>query len=368
MIALVTVMLAIIGCGKEQKEPEITKIGMILPLTGDTSPYGTGLKRGVDIALAKINAGGGINGSPLSIVVEDGMGDPSKTVSAFRKLSATDQVPLVIGPMFSATTLAVAPIAEKSRVTLLSPTASAVELTSAGDYIFRIYPSDTYDGQYLAQYCYNALNAKTVYVIYLQVASVTAITEVFESQFESLGGRMLGRDAYQEGANDYRAYLSKAAALDPDVMFIPGYLREMGTLLRQAKELGVESKFVSISTFFDPQILEIAGDAAEGVMFSAPFFDPSAVSPEISEFVRLFKESYSDEPDILAGYGYDVVTIAAEALRSAKSFTADDIKSALYGIQDFPGVTGKTSFDENGDVNKELRMMQVKQANFVPLN
>lgn len=363
-ICIVTILIiGIVSCAK--KRPEEIKIGAILPLTGDTASYGVALKKGMDLAIEKINSQGGINTKKLMVIFEDSQADPSKGVSAFTKLVTADKVPIVIGDMFSAGTLAMTPIAEKNKVVLLSPTASAVELTTAGDYIFRIYPSDTYDGIYLANFVSEKLKARSASIIYLQVTSISAVSQVFKERFESLGGIILGADSYKEGDTDFRGQLIKAKEDDPDIIFIPGYLKEMAMLLRQAKELAIKKTFLSISTFYDPKILELSGGAAEGVLFSSPFFDPKSASVEVEEFVESFKSKYNNEPDILAGYGYDVVNIATEAIKACYQMAPDNIKEELYNIKDYPGVTGKTSFDSNGDVVKELKMMQVKDGTFV---
>lgn len=365
---IVIVALAIIfGITQTKKEPGEIKIGAILPLTGDNASYGIALKKGMDLAIGEINAKGakGIDNQKLTVVFEDSQGDPQKAVSALNKLIAVDKVPMVIGDMFSAGTLAIAPIAEKKKTVLLSPTASAVELTNAGDYIFRIYPSDSYDGMYLANFTRNKLKVNSVSIIYLQVASISAVTEVFKKEFESSGGKVLSMDSYKEGDADFRSQLIKAKEVNADFVFIPGYLKEMATLLRQAKEIGVNTRFLSISTFYDPKIFELAGNAAEGVLFSVPSFDVRSEAPEIKNFVSKYKAKYGNEPDILGGYGYDAVNIAEIALQKG-NISPDNIKKALYAIKNFPGVTGLTSFDSNGDVLKELKIMQVQDGKFVP--
>ncbi len=366
-IVFAAVIVAVVAINRSREDGRNVTIGAILPLTGDAGSYGVGLKRGMDTALEHVNAAGGINGRNLVIKVEDSQADPAKAVSAFNKLRSVDRVPMVLGDMFSAGTLAIAPIAERNKIVLLSPSASAVDLTKAGDYIFRIYPSDTYDGTYLAQFVHGKAKAKTVAIVYMQVASISAIVQVFQGEFEKAGGKVVCAEAYKEGDTDFRSQLAKATASNPDIVFIPGYLKEMANLLKQAKEMGIKTQFVSISTFADPKILELAGDAAEGVQFSSPAFDAGSAAPEMQTFVGTFRKNYNQEPDILAGYGYDVVNIAAQALRSAGDITPDDIKQALYSIKDYPGVTGKTTFDSNGDVVKELRMMCVKDGAFAPL-
>ncbi|MBP7427870.1 MAG: ABC transporter substrate-binding protein [Candidatus Hydrogenedentes bacterium] len=367
LAVVVAVVIAVIVLNRSKSDGKDVRIGAILPLTGDAGSYGTGLKKGMDVALDGVNAQGGINGKKLVMVVEDSQADPAKAVNAFNKLRSVDRVPMVLGDMFSAGTLAIAPIAERNKIVLLSPSASAVDLTKAGDYIFRIYPSDTYDGTYLAQFAHSKAKAKTVAIVYMQVASISAIVQVFQSEFEKSGGKVVCAEAYKEGDTDFRSQLAKATASNPDMIFIPGYLKEMANLLKQAKELGVKTPFLSISTFADPKILELAGDAAEGVQFSSPAFDAKSAAPEMQAFVGVFRKNFNQEPDILAGYGYDVVNIAAQALRSSGEITSDNIKQALYGIKDYPGVTGVTTFDSNGDVVKQLRMMCVKNGAFAPL-
>lgn len=364
VIVIILALFTVIGLRDDGNQ---LKIGAILPLTGDAGSYGTALKKGMDLALEDINAHGGINGKKLVIVVEDSQADAGKAVSAFNKLRSADRVPMVLGDMFSAGTLAIAPIAERSKIVLLSPTASAVELTNAGDYIFRIYPSDTYDGTFLAQFVRTKLKAKTAAIVFMQTASIAAVVQVFQEEFEKAGGKVLDLEAYKEGDSDFRGQLVKARDTNPDIIFIPGYLKEMANLLRQAKELGIKTHFVSISTFFDPKILELAGGSAEGVQFSAPAFEPNSTAPEMQAFVQAFRKKYNQDPDILAGYGYDVVNIAAQALRTADTISPDAIKKALYAIRDYPGVTGKTTFDSNGDVVKELRMMSVTNGAFTPV-
>ena len=367
IVWILTTIFAFVALVPLNVEGKEIRIGAILPLTGDAGSYGTALKKGMDLALEDINTQGGINGKKLVILVEDSQADAGKAVNAFNKLRSADRVPMVLGDMFSAGTLAIAPIAERRKVILLSPTASAVELTDAGDFIFRIYPSDIYDGSYLAQYAWTKLQAKTVAIVYMQVASITAVVHVFKDVFEKAGGKVVSLEAYNDSDSDFRGQLVKAKDSNADVIFIPGYLKQMTNLLRQAKELGVKSNFLSISTFFDPKILDLTGGAAEGVMFSAPAFDPKSTSPEMLRFVQAFFKKYNQEPDIIAGYGYDVVNIAATALRSAGTISAEAIKTALYAIKNYPGVTGKTTFDGNGDVVKELRMMVVTGGTFTPV-
>lgn len=203
VIVVVAVVILLVVTQTSRETHEI-RIGAIIPLTGNNAVYGVALKNGIDLAIEDINGEGGINGRKLQVVTEDSQADPQKGVSAFTKLATVNKVPMVMGAMFSAVTLAIAPVAEKRRVVLISPTSSAVELTTAGDYIFRIYPSDSYDGKFLATFAADRLKTKAVSILYIQVASVTAITKVFRQTFEHKGGEILEVQGYNEGETDFR--------------------------------------------------------------------------------------------------------------------------------------------------------------------
>lgn len=199
----------------------------------------------------------------------------------------------------------------------------------------------------------------------MQVASISAITEVFKEQFESNGGKVLDVIGYNEGDSDFKTQISKIKKSNPDVVFIPSYLRETVIQLKQMKELGLNKPLLAVSTFNDPKIFELAGNATEGVIFSTPVFDPESEKPHIKKFIESFSKKYNEKPNIWAGYGYDVVKIASLAMEKGGS-KSKAIKTELYKINNFPGVTGDISFDQNGDVKKELKIMVAKSKKFVP--
>lgn len=365
IISIVFTLLLVFSFGCAKKEEKEIKIGAILPLTGDNAVYGTAIQKGIELGLEEINRANGINGRKLIVLFEDDQAEPQKSVAAYRKLTTIDRVPMILGGVFSASTLAVAPLAEKDKVVLLSPTSSAVEITQAGDFIFRVYPSDSYDGVFLGNFATNVLKAKTASILYLQVTSISAITKVFKEQFESSGGKILDVIGYNEGDIDFKTQISRIKKSNPDVVFIPSYIRETAIQLKQIKELGLNKPLLAVSTFNDPKIFELAGNATEGVTFSTPVFDNESEKPHIKKFIEGFSKKYNEKPNIWVGYGYDVVKIACLALEKGGS-NSEAIKNELYKIKDFPGVTGNTTFDQNGDVNKELKIMVAKSKKFIP--
>jgi branched-chain amino acid transport system substrate-binding protein len=371
-IVIGVVVLGLIAVGliyylSRPVEGQEVTVGAMMPLTGDNAVYGKALQQGMLVALDEANKAGKIYGIPLNIIFEDDQANPTLGVSAFNKLIDIDHVPMVLGSMFSNVSLAIAPIGQSKHIVLLSPTSSSVDLTNAGDYFFRIYPSDTYDGQFSADFAFNTLKARKIAIFFAQESSTTAVAKVFANEFTALGGQIVLSEGHKQGDTDFRASLGKIQQAQPDVVFLPSLLNEMALILKQAKELGISTQFLSISTFNDPKILELAGSGAEGVIFSTPFYDPKSSDQLTKAFINAFQQKYGSEPNIWSGYGYDVVRVAVQALREAgKPFLADAIKGALYQIKDFPGVTGTVTFDKNGDVQKPLRMMVVQHGAFAP--
>lgn len=338
-------------------------IGSILPLTGEAANYGTGLKKGMDLAVKLIN-GDSLNAMKLQIIYEDDKGQPSIGVTAYNKLKTINRVNYIIGSMFSNVTLALAPMAEKDSLVLMSPTASAVELSKYGDHVFRIYPSDTYDGNFLAEFVANQMKKKQVAIVSVEAASTVEISNIFASSFKALGGEITSSSTYKQGEKNYRNIIQNLKANIAEVVFIPGYVDDIAVFLKQAKELNLNKIFIGISTLYDKKIIELAGISSEGLIFSAPVFDINNSNPENKKFVDAFKKEYGAEPDILAAYGYDVVNISYKAISESSDNEVSSYIADLYKIEQYPGVTGNTTFDKNGDVIKQMKVLTIKDGKF----
>ena len=357
-IAVVVILLAVFIVTQTKKEPEVIKIGAILPLTGGGAKYGEEAKNGIELAIEDLK------NSKIEVLYEDDQGTANGAVNAFNKLVESAKVPVIIGPMYSSTALAIAPLGQRKKVVIFSPSASSPDLTEAGDYFFRNWPSDIYEGNEMAKFAHDTLNLKTIAILSVNLDYGVGLTKVFEKVFKSLGGQILTTEYYDQGATDFRTQLSKIKSLNPEAIYLPGYYSEIGLILKQAKEIGIKTRFLSCVGFDNPKVLEIAGSAAEGVVFARPYYDPESEDPVIKSFVERFTQKYGVAPGIYAAHAYDALKIIAQAIEKG-GYSADGIKEALYSISGFPGVTGSTSFDENGDVEKPIQIMKVMQGRFM---
>jgi branched-chain amino acid transport system substrate-binding protein len=360
-ILIASLMVFSFGCAK--KEEKEIKIGAILPLTGDAAEWGNNTKNGIDIAVDKINNAGGINGKKIKILYEDTQGTPQNGVSAIQKLIDIEKVPAIIDDSMSSVTLAMAPIAEKNKVVLLSTGATAPKISEAGDYIFRIWNSDDLEGKISANFVKNELKFRNAAILYINNDYGKGLEGVFKKEFENLGGKILISENFGQSDTDYKTQLTKIKNMKPEVIYLVGYPKEISLILKQASELRVNSKIIGTVTFEDPNIIRLAGKAAEGVIYPYPV-EPNKSDKAVSEFLNSYKAKYSKDPGITCDVGYDAVNMIAEAVRLSKGFKGEDVQRGLMMIKDFHGASGVMTFDKNGDVSKPIEMKTIKNGKF----
>lgn len=369
LIVLALAISAETGCHRgcsdsspSSSKPSVVTIGLLAPLTGDAATYGQAIKKGVTLALDDFNASH--PDTILTLQSEDTQANPRIGVTAAEKLIQIDKVPAIVGAVASSVTLSVAPIAERSQVVLISPASSSPKITSAGDFIFRNYPSDSLEGRRVAEFTLkHAWQKSSVLVINNDYG--TGLRKVFQQSFENGGGEILSSDLYNEGTTDFRAVLLRIKSLSPAALFIVGYGRELGTIARQAREIGLSAQILSTVNFQDPQTLETGGDAVVGAIYSSPIFDPASPDKSVRDFVARFESRFGQEPDVWAAHGYDALLLVAEAC-AATNCTSKSIRDHLYQTKNWRGVSGETTFDSYGDVEKPVRFMTVKKGEFVP--
>jgi branched-chain amino acid transport system substrate-binding protein len=360
IIAIVSVGL-ILGCAKKEKE---IKIGAVLPLTGDVAVWGNNTKEGIDLAVKKINENNGLNGSKLIVIYEDTQALPQQGVAAIRKLITVDKVSAVIDNSVSSVTLAMAPIAEQNHVVILATGATAPKITEAGDFIFRIWNSDALEGEVMSQYAFEKLGLRRIAILYVNNDYGKGLNEVFRKEFSNTGGEISISQPFEQSETDFRTQLAKVKSGTPDALYVVGYPREVPQLLKQMRELGMKIQVLSTVAFQDPHIIEIAKDAAEGVIYPYPV-EPSKEDPAVSEFLSEYREKYQKEPGITCDVGYDAVNMIVCAIRLSGNYTGEGIQKGLMMIKDYHGASGVMEFDENGDVHKPMGMKIVKKGKFV---
>ena len=345
IIILLIIVLVYQNVGTSETKGNI-KIGLIAPLTGDVASIGQGTKSAAELAVSEINSAGGVNGRMLTLISEDGKCDGKESVSAVTKLINIDKVDAIVGGTCSSETVAAAPIAEKAKIVMLSPVSSSPALTTAGDYIFRDYPSDSFQGAKAADFTVNTLKAKNIAVLSCMSDWCQGIQQVFKDKAVSLGATIVADERYDDKTTkDLKTQLTKIKATNPDLLYFLGYTDGTVIGLKQAKEIGLNTKILGGDAWGDPKVVVGAGYAAEGTMYLIP----ASVS-NVSFDSAFEKATGSKEVTIGSRESYDAVKILAQVMKEVGT-NGTKMKNALYKVQGYQGVSGNISFDQNGDLS-----------------
>jgi len=349
----------IANCGK--RDPDVIKIGAILPLSGDYSALGESCKRGIDIAVENNNSSN--NYRHTIVKYEDSKGFANEAINATRKLIDNDRVCAIIGEISSNATLAIAPITTQNGVILISPTASSPKISDLGSYVFRVCASDIAEGNTMAIVAYKYLSISRTAILFINNEYGIGLKDAFEEEFVNLGGKITSSQAFGEKEYDFKTLLLRIHDSNPQAIYMPGYAGEMAIILKQARELGLHVKFLSSIDFENPKIKELAGDAAEGVLFTAYKYDINSNNPQIKIFVDEFMAKYKIEPDIYAALSYDAANVLIYAINAAGT-KSERIRDILGQLNNFPGVTNNITFDSKGDVKHAIAIKMYKEGKF----
>jgi branched-chain amino acid transport system substrate-binding protein len=342
---------------------DTVKIGLMGPMTGPWAAEGQEMKQVLDLLAGQINDAGGLNGMEVEIIAEDDSGDPRQASLAATRLTTKDIV-AVIGTYGSSITEATQNIYDESSIIQVANGSTAIRLTEKGlNYFFRTCPRDDEQGKVAAQ-TINDLGFKKVAILHDNTSYAKGLaTEAMGLLEKTEGVEIVFFEALTPGERDYNSILTKMKAAKPDGVFFTGYYPEAGLLLRQKSETGWDVPFIGGDATNHPDLVKIAGnDSVAGFYFISAPLPKDLDTPEARDFVAAFDKAYGNPPNsiyaVLAGDGFRVV---AEAVRQTKSTDTDTLAEYLHKkLTDYPGLTGKISFNDKGDrVGKVYRVYKV---------
>lgn len=345
---------------------EPIKIGYIATLTGEGATWGQHERDGALLAVKDINAKGGVLGRPLELVCYDIKGKPEEAVIAVRRLMYEDKVAAVGGSNYSGIQIAVAPIADKAQVPIVSSTASNLAVTVDPDtgkvrpYMFRISYTDPYQGMVIADYLIKKCGAKKLAILGdIGDAYSEGLTEYVKKRADELGveNRFW---AYRGGDVDFRAQLTAAKEWGADAVALTMLYKEMALVIKQAAELDWKPYFMG-GNGYSPNMFEIAGEAMEGTYWVYPV---SADDPLLDPFKNDYKKEYGrDATEVMnAVFGYDIVLMVANAIASAGSVEGSAVRDAIENTKDLQVTHFKWTVDKDthNPMNKPASIFQAK--------
>ncbi|AUL15456.1 branched-chain amino acid ABC transporter substrate-binding protein [Bordetella bronchiseptica] len=325
------------------------KIAVVGPTTGQVTQYGDMVREGVDTAIERINATGGVNGKKLeAVVIDDGCEPKQGPVAANRVVN--DKIGFVVGHVCSGATIAATEIYNNEGVVMVTPSATSPAVTDGKNYefIFRTIGRDDQQGPAAAKFILEKIKPKTVAVIHDKQSYGQGIATAVKDTLEKNGTKVVIFEGINAGDSDYSAVITKLKAAKVDFVYYGGYHPEMGLLLRQGAEQGLDAKFMGPEGVGNPDINAIAGPAVEGMLLTLPA--DFTLNPANAEIVKAFKDKKRDASGAFQLTAYAATQVIADGIKGAGS--EDPTKVAQYlHANSFQTPIGKTSWNKQGDLN-----------------
>jgi len=362
----VSLGLLLSGCQKAKSRPntlsDSIEVGEVQTLTGSEAAFGTAIHRGIELAVKQINEAGGIQGRTIRLITLDDQGKSDEAATAVTKLISQHKVTAILGALASSRSLAMAPIAQKNKIPMITPTATHPQVTRTGDYIFRVCFADAFQGQVMAKFALRNLKVKKIAILQdIKSDYSLGLSHVFSKTIKEGGGKVLPIQSYSAGDIDFKAQLTVLRGQNPEAIYIPGYYTEVGLIARQARELGIKTPLLGGDGWSSPKLLEIASQAANDSYYS-DHFSSEDHSEKVQRFVKSFESTYHLVPDGISALGYDSVNLLAEAIRKSNTLTPESIRESLSQLSEFPAVTGNITFDQNRDPIKSAVIMKIQNG------
>lgn len=380
VLAMVLVLSLFTGCGSQQaaapaptgnadeSDKETIKVGLNYELSGNVATYGQGLTEGIELAVEEINSNNGVLGKQIELVKADNKSDNAEAANVATKLITRDKVVAILGPATSGNTKGAIPVATQHKVPLISASATADDVTvdsngNVREFIFKTCFNDSFQGFIMANFAFEDLKLKNAAVLLDNTSDYSkGLAASFKERFESLGGTVVTEQAYQAKEKDFRAVLTNIKGANPDVLFLPGYYEEVGLIVKQARELGLNVPVLGGDGYDSPKLVELAGKEALNQVYFTNHYSSKDDSPEVVKFKEAFNAKYGKDPDAFNALGYDLAYFLADAIERAGEAEPLKIKDALAATKDFQGITGTLSVDEKHNPVKAITIIEMKDG------
>lgn len=329
--------------GTAQAEITIATAG---PMTGQYASFGEQMKAGAEMAVADINAAGGVLGEQLVLEIGDDACDPKQAVAVANQM-VNKGVVFMAGHFCSGSSIPASQVYEEEGILQISPASTNPKLTDdGGPGVFRVCGRDDQQGEVAGSYLKANYDGKNVAIVHDKTAYGKGLADATKAVFEKAGGNTAMYEAYTAGEKDYSALVTKLKANKIDVLYVGGYHTEAGLMVRQMREQGMSTQLISGDALVTQEYWAITGDSGEGTLMT---FSPDPRKNEAAApVVKKFRDA-SIEPEGYVLYTYGAIQAWAQAVEAAGTADYDATIRALRKGE-FETVLGKIGFDKRGDV------------------
>jgi len=369
-LVIAGLLLAACGGGATTAPTGPIKIGGGFALTGAESSLDLPAANGAQLAAKEINAAGGVLGRQIDLIVHDTKYDMSVTAQVAKQFVEQDKVVAVVGFTDSDSVLASGPTIQAAGLPFIIAGATSPKLPSQiGDLLFFACFGDNVQAAVGAEYGFKNYGQNAYLLWDKGVEYTTLLGGYFKARFTELGGTLVLEDTYEDNATDFSAQIAKVKALpqQPDFYFISAMPYNVGPVVKQFRDAGLTGPIIGGDGYDTPDILSVAGPAAENVFFTThALMDTTGGTEGIKKFIAAYNKEFGHDPEnAFAALGYDALYLLADAIKRAGSTDAQAVKTALESTSNFPGITGAITLSADAHIpRKGVTMIAIKDGKF----
>lgn len=370
LVTVCSLALLAAGCSGSEtssQDGDTIKIGFLGGKTGNHAHYGIETIKGMEMAVEKINNEGGVLGKKLEIVEGDHGSNISQAVSVTQKL-ITQGVSAIVGDPTTGITKSVAPICQENEIILMSAGAVGTGVLEIGNYIFRDCLPDVVAAPGQVKYLTEELGWNKVALVTTTGLDYSeSLTDIFRPALKEYGLEIVAEETIMEGDTNFSAVVTSLSSKDFDGVIFTGYYTEGALFLKEMRKQGMQQVIAGGDGLLGKELYELGGEAAEGSMVYTGFaVDMDRASDKTKAFIEEYKANNNDNiPDMFAAQGYDAVMWLADAIEEANSSDPTEIREALVKTQNWEGVTGVITLDENREpIKNPVYILEVKDSQF----
>lgn len=382
-LTALAVILPLSACqGREPSAPTRQsagpiRIGAVLSLTGTYAALGTAEKRALELEVERINAAGGVNGSPIEVLIEDDGTDEAKAVAAAEKLIEQDKVVAIIGASGTGQTMAMRTVVQRAGIPQVSLAGGTVVTAQFDPLVFQTPWSNRIVVPFVLQAI--ARDGHTSIALLSDSGGYGKDgRSIILEEAERAGLKVVADETFNPGDADLTAQLTKIKAARPDAVLLWTAGKEAAIALRSARDLGIEQPFYGGSGQAKTEFIDGAAEAAEGFVFGTGkslvpenWGEGSPAYTTVSDFASRYQKAYGEQPDIFAGHAFDALLIVVDALKRA-SDAADpravrDAIEATNGLVGFGGTFTFSPTDHNGLTTQDLALYRIEGGRWRPV-
>ncbi len=371
--AVLTLALALGVVAQTTTAEETIKIGALFAVTGPASNLGAPEARTAEMLVEKINAGGGILGKKIVLIVKDTGGSPEKAVSFAKQLIEEEKVLAIIGPSTSGETMQIKPICEERQTILVSCAAAEVIVNPVAKYVFKTPQKDSQ----AVTWIYNTmkeLGITRIGVVTGNDGFGTAGKKQLEAMAPGAGIEILVSEVFDKQATDLTDILTKVKAKNVQAVVNWSIVPAQSIVSKNMKQLGMTVPLFQSHGFGNRKYVEAAGKSAEGTLFPAGRLlvvdqlpDTHPQKALLAAYKKDYETRYKEDVSTFGGHAYDAVLIATEGIKKAGSTEPAKVREAIENLKGLVGTAGVFNFSPEDHTGLELNafeMLTVKDGQF----